>query len=153
MTDDSHNLDRFLSAQKTHYDQAIAELRRGHKESHWMWYIFPQIRGLGTSEMAEFYSIKSREEASAYLQHPILGSRLIECCDALLKIETKTATEILGSPDDLKLRSSATLFSTFSSPDSVFSQIIDRYYSITGVRQFHRGRCLILTYVTSRVLV
>ena len=79
--------------------------------------------------MAEFYSIKSREEASAYLQHPILGSRLIECCDALLKIETKTAAEILGSPDDLKLRSSTTLFSTFSSPDSVFSQIIDRYYN------------------------
>jgi uncharacterized protein (DUF1810 family) len=125
---DPLNLDRFLEAQAGIYDQALAEIRRGEKRSHWMWFIFPQIEGLGHSSTARFFSIKSAAEAKAYLQHPVLGHRLTECSEALLQLKGKTASEIFGYPDDLKLRSSMTLFAGVSPPGSVFSQVIERYY-------------------------
>src|SRR5262245_14233201 len=105
-----YDLDRFVDAQNGAYERALSELRAGHKRSHWMWFIFPQIAGLGSSSMAEKYAIRSAEEASAYLADPVLGSRLLRCVDAVLAIEGKSAHEIFGSPDDLKLRSSMTLF-------------------------------------------
>lgn len=123
------NLDRFLTAQESIFDQALAELRRGRKESHWMWFVFPQIAGLGSSPTARAFAIRDRAEARAYLAHPILGSRIHECCQALLGIEGRSANEILGFPDDLKLLSSMTLFSLVSKPPSVFDSVIQRYYS------------------------
>jgi len=128
MNEDPYNLTRFLTAQDGIYDQALAELKRGKKETHWMWFIFPQIDGLGRSEMAIRYAIKSRQEAEAYLQHPILGPRLTECSTALLQIHGKTASDIMGCPDDLKLNSSMTLFAAISKPGSVFHQVIDKYF-------------------------
>jgi uncharacterized protein (DUF1810 family) len=128
-TPDPFTLSRFLQAQEGTYDTALAELRRGRKTSHWMWFVFPQLAGLGRSSTAQFYAISSREEAEAYLNHPVLGPRLKTCAEALLGIEGKTATEILGSPDDLKLRSCATLFAAVSPPDSVFHRLLARYYS------------------------
>src|SRR4051794_19669738 len=109
MSDDPHNLARFVTAQEPVYDQALAELNAARKTSHWMWFIFPQLAGLGHSPTAQHYAIKSREEAQAYLTHPTLGPRLIECANALLPHQNKSATQILGTPDDLKLNSSATL--------------------------------------------
>ncbi|MGH7969631.1 MAG: DUF1810 domain-containing protein [Limisphaerales bacterium] len=123
------NLIRFLDAQEGIYSQALGEIRAGCKESHWMWFIFPQIDGLGRSSTAKFYAIRSRAEAKAYLEHPILGKRLIECSTALLHISGRSASEILGFPDVLKLRSSMTLFATVSQPDSVFAQVLDRYFA------------------------
>ena len=128
MPEDPHQLERFLVAQEGTYEQALAELRREKKRTHWIWYVFPQLDGLGSSPIARFYAIKSIAEAKAYLLHPVLGPRLIECAEALLPIQGKTATEILGFPDDLKLRSSATLFKAVSEPDSVFTRVIDRYF-------------------------
>jgi uncharacterized protein (DUF1810 family) len=125
---DPHHLDRFVEAQSRNYDRALAELRAGRKRSHWMWYVFPQYAGLGHSAMAERYAIGSVAEAEAYLRHPVLGPRLVECTEALLADEERTAREILGSPDDMKLRSSATLFSRVDSPGSVFHRILDRYF-------------------------
>jgi uncharacterized protein (DUF1810 family) len=129
MPADPHHLERFVTAQQGDYAQALAELRNGRKRSHWMWYVFPQFSGLGRSEIAHFYAIKSIEEARAYLNHPLLGARLTECCEALLAIDGKSATEILGFPDDLKLRSSATLFASISSPGSVFTRVIDKFFN------------------------
>jgi uncharacterized protein (DUF1810 family) len=128
MTPDPHHLERFVTAQKADYDQALSELRAGRKRSHWMWYVFPQFAGLGKSEIAHFYAIKSIEEAKAYLMHPLLGPRLTECCEALLAIEGRTANEILGFPDDLKLCSSAPLFDKVAGPESPFQRIIARYF-------------------------
>ena len=108
--DDPHDLIRFLRAHDTGYAQALSELRAGLKQSHWMWWIFPQLHGLAASPTSKYYSIKSADEAKAYLAHPVLGPRLLECTEAILQIEGRSATEILGSPDDLKLRSCATLF-------------------------------------------
>lgn len=124
-----YNLKRFLEAQESTYDAAIAEIRAGRKRTHWMWFIFPQLAGLGTSSMAVRYAIGNIEEARAYLTHPILGPRLIECAEAGLAVQGKSATEIFGSPDDLKLRSSATLFAQVSPADSVFHRILHKYYS------------------------
>ena len=107
---DLYDLKRFISAQEQDYQKALSELKRGQKETHWIWYIFPQIDGLGFSSIAQHYSIKSLEEAQAYLQHPILGPQLVECAETLLGVDGKTAGEIMGEPDDLKLRSSMTLF-------------------------------------------
>ena len=121
-------LTRFVTAQEDIYKSALFELKRGRKESHWMWFIFPQMDGLGHSGMAKEYAIKSREEAEAYLQHPLLGQRLLECSNALLQIEGKTASEIMGYPDDLKLKSSMTLFSSVSDAGSVFHQVINKYF-------------------------
>jgi uncharacterized protein (DUF1810 family) len=126
---DPFDLSRFVQAQEETYAQALRELRLGRKQSHWMWWIFPQLDGLGFSPITKRYSIKSEDEARAYLMHPALGPRLIECADAILSVEGKPAREILGSPDDLKLKSCATLFSHVSPPGSVFRQILDRFYS------------------------
>jgi uncharacterized protein (DUF1810 family) len=126
--DDQYNLTRFTRAQESDYEQALAEIRAGRKRSHWMWYIFPQFAGLGNSQTSLHYAIKSREEATAYLAHPILGPRLLECARALLGIGGRSALEIFGSPDDVKLRSSATLFASVSPDGSPFHQILDRYF-------------------------
>jgi uncharacterized protein (DUF1810 family) len=127
--DDPYDLKRFLQAQADDYQQALAEIKSGRKRGHWMWYIFPQIDGLGISATSKHYSIKSVEEAKAYLEHPILGPRLLECVEALLAIEGKSATQIFGAPDDLKLRSCATLFASVSPPDSTFQQLLNKYYA------------------------
>jgi len=128
MTPDPYNLTRFVQAQEADYDQALTEIRAGAKRSHWMWYVFPQFVGLGSSPTSRNYAIKSREEAKAYLAHPILGPRLIECAEAALQIEGRSALQIFGSPDDMKLRSSATLFAAVSSGGSVFHRLIDKYF-------------------------
>jgi uncharacterized protein (DUF1810 family) len=128
-TDDPHNLDRFLIAQENSYEQSLAEIKAGHKRTHWMWYIFPQIDGLAFSSASKYYAIKSAAEANAYLEHPVLGARLRECAEAALKVEGRSATEIFGSPNDLKLRSSATLFASVSAPGSLFERLLDKYYS------------------------
>jgi uncharacterized protein (DUF1810 family) len=122
------SLERFHDAQAETYAQALAELRAGRKCSHWMWFVFPQLDGLGYSPTARHFAIRSREEAEAYLADPVLGLRLRECCAALLAIEGRSAHDILGSPDDLKLRSSMTLFAAVAPEDSVFRQVLDRYY-------------------------
>lgn len=125
---DPFDLQRFVTAQAGIYPQALSELRSGRKRSHWMWFVFPQIDGLGNSETARFYSIKSAQEAVAYLNHPTLAPRLAECCEAILGVPDKTARDLFGFPDDLKLRSSTTLFMAVSPPNSVFSRVIDRYF-------------------------
>ncbi|MBB3393770.1 MULTISPECIES: DUF1810 domain-containing protein [unclassified Rhizobium] len=123
-----YNLGRFVDAQNGDYERALSELRAGHKRSHWMWFIFPQIAGLGSSFMAEKYAIRSAEEAAAYLADPVLGGRLLRCVEAVLAIEGKSAHEIFGSPDDFKLRSSMTLFAAISEHGSPFHKVIDRLY-------------------------
>lgn len=126
---DPYDLKRFVRAQEASYEQALSELERGRKQSHWMWYVFPQLDGLGSSPTAKLYSIKSEDEARAYLEHPVLGPRLAECAGAILAVDGKSATAILGSPDDLKLKSCATLFAHVSPPDSVFQRILDKFYA------------------------
>ncbi|EJL53447.1 hypothetical protein PMI09_03243 [Rhizobium sp. CF122] len=123
-----YNLGRFVDAQNGDYERALSELRAGHKRSHWMWFIFPQIAGLGSSFMAEKYAIRSAEEAAAYLADPVLGGRLLRCVEAVLAIEGKSAHEVFGSPDDFKLRSSMTLFAAISEHGSPFHKVIDRLY-------------------------
>jgi uncharacterized protein (DUF1810 family) len=125
---DRYDLARFVEAQERNYRQALAEIKAGRKQSHWMWYVFPQFEGLGNSPTSRHYAIKSVEEARAYLAHPVLGPRLVECADALLRTKGRSAYDIFGSPDDVKLRSSATLFASVSTPGSVFDQIIERYF-------------------------
>jgi uncharacterized protein (DUF1810 family) len=125
---DPYNLQRFVQAQNTDYDRALLEIKRGKKSSHWMWYIFPQFEGLGLSTTSRRYSIKSTGEATAYLAHPVLGPRLKECARAVLSVEGRSAQEIFGSPDDMKLRSCATLFACVSPAGSVFHQLLDKYF-------------------------
>jgi len=129
---DPWQLRRFLSAQNETYARALAELKSGQKRSHWMWFIFPQIHGLGSSETARCYAIKSREEARQYLAHPVLGTRLVECARVLLGLVGRSASEIFGYPDDLKLRSCMTLFASVAAPGSVFAQVLDKYYQGQG---------------------
>jgi len=126
---DPHNLQRFLTAQAEDFECALAELKRGRKESHWIWYIFPQVAGLGHSSMAQEYAIRSRDEALAYLGHDVLGARLKRSCEALLKHQGKNIQDIMGYPDDLKLRSSMTLFAMVSAPDGVFHKVLNAFYS------------------------
>jgi uncharacterized protein (DUF1810 family) len=126
--DDPYDLNRFVEAQEGNYADAIAELRAGKKRTHWMWYVFPQIAGLGQSSMSERYAIRGEDEARAYLAHPVLGPRLLECAKAVLHIEGRTAAEIMGWPDDLKLRSCATLFAWVSPTGSVFHRLLDSYF-------------------------
>lgn len=126
---DPHDLRRFVQAQSRIYDQALTEIRLGHKRSHWMWYIFPQYDGLGSSPTARRFAIKSIAEANAYLRHDFLGPRLVECAEALLIIEGRSAHEIFGSPDDAKLRSCATLFSRVSPAGSPFHRLLDRFFA------------------------
>jgi uncharacterized protein (DUF1810 family) len=125
---DPHDLARFVRAQEGRYERALAEIRSGRKRSHWMWYIFPQLAGLGFSSTAQFYAVKSLAEAQAYLAHPILRPRLLACVEAALGVEGRSAHEIFGSPDDLKLCSSATLFDCVSPPDSPFARLLAKYY-------------------------
>lgn len=125
---DLHNLDRFVGAQAGDYERALGEIRTGRKRSHWMWYIFPQIEGLGSSAMSQRYAIKSLAEARAYLDHAVLGPRLIASVEALLSLENLSAEQIFGFPDDRKLRSCATLFAEASPPGSVFHRLLDAYF-------------------------
>jgi uncharacterized protein (DUF1810 family) len=122
------DLDRFVEAQAGTYTQALAEIRAGRKRSHWMWYVFPQLAGLGNSPMSVRYAIANRDEAAAFLAHPVLGPRLLQCAEAVLQIDGCSAFEVFGSPDDLKLRSCATLFAAVSPNASVFHRIIDKYF-------------------------
>lgn len=123
-----HDLNRFISAQERSYDAALREIKAGHKRTHWMWYIFPQIAGLGFSSTAQFYAISSMQEAKDYYAHPVLGKRLIEISEALLTLDTSDAGAVMGYPDDLKLRSSMTLFLA-ASGDAVFQKVLDKFYS------------------------
>lgn len=125
---DPFNLARFVSAQDKVYSTVLAELRNGQKRTHWMWYIFPQIAGLGHSPTAQYYAIQSRAEAEHYLQHPILGPRLLECTAAVLAIKGQSAWAIFGSPDDLKLKSCMTLFAAVADPGNSFTQVLDVYF-------------------------
>jgi uncharacterized protein (DUF1810 family) len=128
MKQPEYDLTRFISAQETIFESVLNELESGQKRSHWMWFIFPQIEGLGRSATARYYSIKSEEEARAYLKHPILGARLSKCAEALLAIEGKSAPEIFGFPDDLKLNSSMTLFACVTESTSVFVRVLEKYF-------------------------
>ena len=125
---DPYNLARFVDAQSAIYDQALRELRHGAKTSHWMWFIFPQVAGLGTSAMSRRYAIRSSAEAAAYLAHPLLGPRLRECAVALLAHTHRSAREILGEPDDAKLRSSATLFAEIDG-DGPFTRLLAHFFA------------------------
>ncbi len=127
-SDDRYGLRRFVRAQEGDYERALSEIRSGRKRTHWMWYIFPQIDGLAFSSTAKYYAIKSIAEAKAYLDHPILGPRLRECAEAAVGVEGRSASEIFGTPDDLKLRSCATLFACVSPPGSVFDRLLAKYY-------------------------
>jgi uncharacterized protein (DUF1810 family) len=125
---DPHNLNRFVQAQVDDYEQALSEIRSGRKQSHWMWYIFPQFDGLGFSSTSKRYSIKSVAEAEAYLGHSVLGPRLMECAEAVLCVERRSAFEIFGSPDDAKLKSCATLFACVLPMGSVFDRLLGKYF-------------------------
>ena len=120
---------RFIDAQRGVYSTALAEIKQGKKRSHWMWYIFPQIQGLGFSATSKHYAIKDRKEAIDYMQHPVLGQRLEEISAALLPLENTSAAEIFGSPDDMKLQSSMTLFATLPGSSAVFQAVLDRYFN------------------------
>jgi len=122
------DLDRFVSAQQKVYPQALAEIRQGRKTSHWMWFIFPQLKGLGHSSNALYYGVMDIAEATAYLRHPVLGPRLVEISRALLPLPGKNATTVMGSPDDIKLCSSMTLFSRVPEADPVFTQVLEKYF-------------------------
>ncbi len=127
--DDPFNLMRFVLAQKESYETALAEIKSGRKVSHWMWYIFPQLRGLGHSAMSQEYGISGLEEAKAYLDHPILGFRLITISEAVLQVKGKSALDIFGSIDEKKLKSCATLFAHVPNSNPVFNQIISKYFA------------------------
>ena len=127
-TNDPYNLNRFVEAQHGSYERALSEINSGRKRSHWMWYIFPQLDGLGFSSTSKFYAITNVDEARAYLEHPVLGPRLLACAEAVIRIDGRSATQIFGSPDDMKLKSCATLFACVSPERSVFHQLLVRYY-------------------------
>lgn len=121
-------LKKFVTAQQRDYLQALSEIKAGRKTSHWMWYIFPQLKGLGYSEMASYYGIKDLTEALAYLQHPVLGKNLIEITTALYNLKSNDAHAIFGSPDDLKLKSSMTLFSQVPGTLPIFDKVLQKFY-------------------------
>ena len=125
---DPYNLKRFIDAQESIYPQALAELRNGRKRSHWMWFIFPQVDGLGFSAMSKYYAIQSLAEARQYLEHPLLGNRLRECAQALLALAGHSASDIFGYPDNLKLKSSMTLFEQAAGAESDFAAVLEKYY-------------------------
>lgn len=128
MADRAYDLERFVSAQERDYLTALGEIRHGRKRSHWMWYIFPQLRGLGMSSTSYFYGIENLEEAKAFLDDPFLGKNLIEISEALLSLDNSDARSIMGSPDDLKLRSSMTLFSLAAPEEPVFKKVLEKFY-------------------------
>ena len=123
-----YDLDRFLEAQRETYENALREIRQGSKQTHWMWFIFPQLRGLGFTDYNIFYGIENLKEASLYLNHPILGKRLVEITPAMLEIETKTALEILARPDERKLKSCMTLFGLLPETAECFRLVLEKYY-------------------------
>lgn len=125
----NNNLQRFIDAQSPVFDRVLQELKNGKKVSHWMWYIFPQIKGLGFSSMSQFYAIKNADEAIAYLQHPILGKRLIDCCQTILAHTDKSAEQIFGGIDSVKLKSSMTLFAQVAPNQPIFQQVLDQYFN------------------------
>ena len=122
------SLERFVQAQAPVIEQALAELRAGTKQSHWMWFVFPQIASLGQSDMSRTYAIGSLDEARSYLAHPVLGQRYRECCQALMNVRDKSAREIFGTPDDMKFRSSLTLFSEAAPQEVLFSNLLEKYF-------------------------
>jgi len=124
-----NSLDRFIDAQQPKYDIALAEIKNGKKESHWMWYVFPQIKGLGTSETAKFYALEDIDETIAFYSHPVLGKRLLEISAALLQLASNDANKIMGSPDDIKLRSCMTLFNSLPNTNPVFKLVLDKFYN------------------------
>lgn len=124
----NYDMSRFMKAHELDYQRALAEIKDGKKVSHWIWYIFPQMKGLGRSSMSDYYGIQDLEEAKAYLADPILGKHLIEICGALLSLDSNDATEVLGQPDDRKLKSSMTLFDAATESLDVFQRILDKYY-------------------------
>ena len=126
--EDNYNLQRFLSAQEKNFDRVLLELNRGRKTGHWMWYIFPQLKGLGRSSTAAFYAIQSKDEAIAYLNHPVLGPRLLECTKAVNAHDKLTAEHIFGYPDYLKFRSCMTLFEKIANNETLFSEALDKFY-------------------------
>jgi uncharacterized protein (DUF1810 family) len=128
---DTNELIRFLEAQNQVYLKALSEIKNGKKNTHWMWYIFPQIKGLGSSETAHYYGIKDLNEAAAYLQHPILGKHLVEISEELLNLNGKTATQLFGTPDDMKLRSCVTLFANVKNANPVFQKVLEKYFNGT----------------------
>jgi len=123
-----NNLSRFINAQHSVYPAALSEIKNGRKRSHWMWFIFPQIQGLGFSQTSKYYAIKDLNEAKAYLEHEVLGSRLVEICHALLNLDSDNASKIFGSPDDVKLRSSMTLFASVPGASPVFQLVLDKFF-------------------------
>jgi uncharacterized protein (DUF1810 family) len=123
-----NSLKRFTDAQENSYAKAFSEIQQGRKKSHWMWFIFPQIAGLGFSETSRYYAIKNLQEAEVFLKHPVLGSRLISISRELLKLKTNDARQVFGSPDDLKLHSSMTLFSLLPETDSVFQSVLEKFF-------------------------
>lgn len=125
----SYDLNRFVAAQKDSYAAALSEIRNGKKQTHWMWYIFPQLQGLGYSSTAKYYAIKDLQEATAYVKHPVLGTRLKEICSVLLLLKTSNAGQVFGSPDDMKLKSSMTLFSETESGSEVFEAVLKKFFN------------------------
>ena len=126
--DDHYDLQRFVEAQNPEYEQVCAELRSGEKRGHWMWFVFPQLRGLGYSLMATKFGISSREEADAYLRHPVLGPRLTDCTTLVNRITDRSITQIFGYPDDLKFRSSMSLFARVTSGNTVFQEALQKFF-------------------------
>ena len=129
--DDPHDLQRFIDAQEPVYAQVCAELRQGRKTSHWMWFIFPQIRGLGSSETAQYFAVANRHEAAAYAAHPLLGLRLRECTGLVAQINSKSVEQIFGYPDNLKFHSSMTLFAQAAQDNQTFIEVLNSYFSGT----------------------
>ena len=125
----NYEISRFMNAHQTDYQRALTEIKNGKKVSHWMWYIFPQLKGLGRSFTSEYYGIQDLDEAKAYLADPILGRHLIEICNALLSLDTNDATEVMGRPDDRKLKSSMTLFDAATESSDVFRLVLEKYYN------------------------
>jgi uncharacterized protein (DUF1810 family) len=121
-------LERFVNAQETDYDTALSEIRAGRKRTHWMWYIFPQVEGLGFRETSRYYAVKGIAEAEDYFRHPLLGQRLIQISNELLHLDTSDATAIFGSPDDLKLKSCMTLFALLPQTDPVFASVLSKFF-------------------------
>ena len=122
------NLDRFIKAQENHYHKALSEIRQGKKRSHWMWFVYPQVKGLGMSQASIYYGIKDLKEAELFLHDPVLGKRLVDISNALLDLSTNNAASIFGSPDDLKLRSCMTLFSQIPGAPAVFQKVLDKFF-------------------------
>jgi len=128
MPADTYDLNRFLKAQEQSYDAALKEISQGHKRSHWIWYIFPQMKGLGISSMSDYYGIGSLEEARAFLKDPVLGEHLRKITEALLSLSSDDASEIFGYPDDLKVRSSMTLFGEADPENLLFPKVLKKFY-------------------------